>query len=464
MLDCGHIFCLQCLRDFYNDAIQGGNITVVRCLAPNCAKERNSALSKDGKGARKPKIAISPSELLQIGLSEDTAKRYVMLKYKIELESDKNTIYCPRQWCGGAARSKKHKKPSGLDFEEVSDQESDQESEQEEKGKDQSAEPSGKATKKTRKTFDPADLLAICEDCGFAFCSRCLQSWHGEFFSCGPKFVKDEHTEEEKATLEYLKLYTSPCPTCNALAQKTHGCNHMICFRCDTHFCYLCSSWLDPGNPYRHYNEAPDGKVTACYMRLWELEDGDGDNTGLGFAGGQRMALRRAPPRVEEPVPAVEAIDNEDAPRNQRRPNHQLDENGRPIAVAREAPLVLRLLDGPNDAPVPAPVPAPQPLPAAGRGQNLPQRGGAAQRGQQFGRGRGGRGAARGARGRGRQANGPVGGPVGGPARNANAGVNAGLGAAQEAWVRHFVQMALLDAEDEIEDDLDENDELFRIR
>ncbi|KAH6953976.1 RWD domain-containing protein [Ilyonectria sp. MPI-CAGE-AT-0026] len=78
MLDCGHIFCIH----------------------PNCAKER--AVSEETK---KTKVAVSPSELLQIGLSEDMVKRYVTLKYKTELESDKNTIYCPRQWCNGAAQS-----------------------------------------------------------------------------------------------------------------------------------------------------------------------------------------------------------------------------------------------------------------------------------------------------------------------------------------------------------------------
>lgn len=459
MLDCGHIFCLQCLQDFYNDAIQEGNISAVRCLTPNCAKERASENYKGEKKRRKPKMSISPSELLQIGLSEDTVKRYVMLKYKTELESDKNTIYCPRYWCGGAARSKKHKKPSGLEFEEASDAESDQGDE----------EISEKAAENKGKTFELDELLAICEDCGFAFCSRCFQTWHGAFVSCAPKRNKDELTEEEKASLEYLELHTSPCPTCGAPAQKTHGCNHMICSRCDTHFCYLCSAWLDPANPYRHYNEAHDGKVTSCFMRLWELEGGDGDDVGLGFAGGQvaRVVLHHHLDEGE-PVLVDEVINNEDFPRNNhRRRNQQLDENGRPIAVAREAPLVLRLVDDqPNDAraPAPAPAPAPPAPAAAGRGRNPPPRRGAAQRGRAA-RGRGARGGAHAARGRGRQANGAARGLAGGPARNANGGANGGLDANQEAWVRNFVQMALLDAEDEIEDELDGDDELFfRIR
>lgn len=250
MLDCGHIFCLECLQDFYNDAITEGSTQSVRCLMPSCAKDRAGALKREGKKARDIKTSISPNELLQIGLSEETVKRYVMLKYKTELESDKNTIYCPRQWCNGAARSKKHKKPAGLNFVDVSDAESDNE-------------------ERDNKPFNTADLLSICEECNFAFCSRCFQTWHGEFVLCAPRHENGELTEEEKASIAYLKLHTSPCPTCSAPAQKTHGCNHMICSRCETHFCYLCSAWLAPGNPYQHYNELPNGKATGCYMRLW---------------------------------------------------------------------------------------------------------------------------------------------------------------------------------------------------
>jgi E3 ubiquitin-protein ligase RNF14 len=260
MIDCEHVFCVQCLQDFYNNAINEGDLVSVRCLAPNCAMKRTEAQGTTKKN-RKTKTQLSPSELLQIPLQHDVVTRYVKLKHKAGLESDKNTVYCPRKWCQGAARSKKHRKPEGLEMIDSSDDESDME------GKGYIA----------RK-----DLIAICEDCAFAFCSRCYQGWHGEFTLCTPKTNTGELTEEDRASLEYLKLYTTPCPTCAAPAQKTHGCNHMICFKCNTHFCYLCSAWLEPSNPYKHYNL----EKTGCYMRLWELEDGDGDDVGIGYDGG----------------------------------------------------------------------------------------------------------------------------------------------------------------------------------
>lgn len=468
MLDCGHIFCLQCLRGFYSDTINEGNLSAVRCLAPNCAKERASAQIKPGS-ANKTKTAISPSELLQIGLSEDMVKRYVTLKYKTELESDKTTVYCPRQWCNGAARSKRHRKPEGLEFADVSDDGSDQENSTE----SEAARPS----KKDR--FNRADLLSICEDCGFAFCSQCFQSWHGEFFRCIPRRDHGELSEEDKASIEYLQLHTSPCPTCNAPAQKTHGCNHMICSRCDTHFCYLCSAWLDPTNPYRHYNQQPNGKVTSCYMRLWELEGGDGDDVGLGFIGGRAVAQNQQAPALNEIELLPEVIefddsdpeDGEDVNFNNNRP---LDANGQAIEVAREGPLVIRLVDNqPRGRPVPPAAPdAPQP---AGGGQHVPPRG-------HLGRGRGARGGGRaapmGARGRGGNRGGVANRPRHQPRQqqqpqqqpaqdqgdgnvnfnfnNDNNNNQAGLDPAQEAWVRRFVQMALMDEEDLVEGDSDE--------
>lgn len=453
MLDCGHIFCLECLHDFYADAIQQGSIETVRCLKPNCAKERGKAQAAQDKHRRKPKTSLSPSELLQIGLSNDMVKRYVTLKYKTELESDKNTIYCPRQWCHGAARSKKHKKPSGLEFTESSDTEGSENEEDIPAGGD------GEATKKKKKAnnFDRADLLSVCEDCGFAFCSRCFQSWHGEYVICYPKRDDGELTAEEKASLEYIQLHTSPCPTCSVPAQKTHGCNHMICSRCNTHFCYLCSSWLDPDNPYKHYNTQAQGKVTGCYMRLWELEEGDGDNIGLGFAGGRRPAPAPQPvPQevVPELIPEIEEPADDDSEPEEVEANQQRGPNGQNVAVALEAPLVLRLMDNqPRQA-----RPIPPPAPAAPGGPNV--RGGANRgRGARSGRARGargrrGRGGAAVAEGRQNQGRGPNNENQG----DAEAENGEGLDAAQQAWVRRFVQMALIDAEDQLEGESDEEE------
>ncbi|KAL2179117.1 RWD domain-containing protein [Thermothelomyces heterothallicus CBS 202.75] len=365
MLDCGHVFCVDCLQGFYNAAIREGDIAAVICLEPNCAKDRAKAASPGSKRKR-VRTFIHPSELLQIPLDQDVVKRYLMLKYKIELESDRSTVYCPRKWCNGAARSKKHKKPQGLELPEASDNSASEGEEEDEKDS-----PEGEDNKpKTR------ERLAICEECSFAFCARCLQSWHGELNFC-PGSREERLAAAELASLEYIRLHTTPCPKCGVPAQKIQGCNHMLCSRCGTHFCYLCSTRLDPANPYRHFNTPPTAaRSEPCYMRLWELGEGDGADAP-GFervAGGWGPAMahaREVNPERGRPREEAHAYRNGAAAAPAR--GGHANGGGEVVGIAREGPLVLRIAADPPAVPgrggpdggQPA---APAPAAAAGRG------------------------------------------------------------------------------------------------
>ncbi|KAI1096739.1 RWD-domain-containing protein [Rostrohypoxylon terebratum] len=470
MLECGHVFCVQCLQDFYNNAITEGNIASVQCLEPKCAKQREDAIQGSIR-KKKAKTFISPSELLQIPLEHAVVMRYVMLRHKTDLESDKNTVYCPRQWCQGAARSKKHKKPEGLEFVDSFDEDSDAEEE--------STDP--KLGKR---------ILAICEDCEFAFCTRCEQSWHGEFKLCVSKDRQQEMTEEEKASAEYIRLHTTECPTCGAPCQKINGCNHMQCFKCCTHFCYLCSAWLDPANPYQHFNIQPNGETNACYMRLMELVGGDGDDVGQAFEGngaGNPDALAVQPERMLVVLPRAAPpglVNNQNnqnnqgdgpgeanagnAPRQQpqarahqpQQPRDQL--NGR-VAVAREGPLVLRI-EGDN-----APPPMPQVVRRLRPGVPDPRRGNQGldnNNNANANAGQRGRRGDRGGRFRHNNRNRPQGQnhQADNNGRDGRNGMGDGdvpggdgqLDERYQAWVRRFVQLALNDQEDQIEDIDDE--------
>ncbi|PGH17269.1 hypothetical protein AJ80_04911 [Polytolypa hystricis UAMH7299] len=269
LLLCSHVFCIKCLQNFYNSCIQEGVVDNVKCLAPDCGKDLTPpATDTDQPPRRRRKRrdrTLNPSELLQIPLEQEVVQRYVELKRKRKLESDKTTIYCPRQWCQGAARSKRYPKPTDPINDDALELSSDDDDDD------------GPAP------FDPqgdedqlppvSERLAVCEDCSYAFCSVCRKGWHGELVRCCPK-REAELSAAEKATQEYIEQHTARCPTCDTRCQKSMGCNHMICFQCKSHFCYLCSSWLTQDNPYQHYNTVD----SECYMRLWELEGGDDSN------------------------------------------------------------------------------------------------------------------------------------------------------------------------------------------
>ncbi|KAK6833944.1 RWD-domain-containing protein [Apiospora arundinis] len=478
MLDCGHVFCIQCLQDFYNNAITEGDVASVRCLEPKCAEERESKAKQAAAGKRrKPKTLISPSELLQIPLDQDTVKRYVTLKHKTELESDKNTVYCPRSWCQGAARSKKHKKPQGLEFAADSDYESD-----EENGKDKSL------------ADYRQDLLAICEDCSFAFCSRCGQSWHGEFKYCIPKERKGEITEEEKASLDYLKSAHHSVPhVCLALPEDTWLQPHALLPLSNPFllFVFRVAGSIQPLPPGEKSMAATcgSGSWKAGTVRTWGIGFGGGDalrnaNVEPGQYG-QHLEIVQVQAQAQAQAPIQDESDDEseadveDAPpphaapaagaRQQpaappAAPQAVAPRNGEPAAqrVAREGPLVLRIEGN-------APAARGGRGGAGGNRQPAVPAGGGRGAAQAVNEGRqgGGRGHHRGgqaARGINRQNNRQRGQGQNHPVnRNARNGHNvengqqpppaaAGGGGGQlnqvdEAWVRHFVQLALNDEE-----------------
>ena len=291
---CSHVFCIPCLQDFYNNCISEGDVNGVKCLSPDCGKDRGTG-GNNARRKKKSESLLTPNELLQIPLENPVVQRYVEMKRKKKLESDKSTIYCPRKWCQGAARSKKY--PKITDITQIV--------EFDDSGSEADAAPEEAPEK---------DRLAICEDCSYAFCRVCLAGWHGEFVRCWPRNASDLSAEEQ-ASYNYILAHTSPCPTCSVPCQKMQGCNHMSCFQCKSHFCYLCGSWLDPCNPYQHFNQPEK----PCYMRLWELEEGDNGDGRVrfdGVRGAEAAAQAAQEAQMQEIVAAggdnaAQALDNQ---------------------------------------------------------------------------------------------------------------------------------------------------------
>lgn len=197
-------------------------------------------------------------------------------------------------------------------------------------------------------------------------------------------------------------------------------------------------------------------------MRLWELEQGDedGQNFFAGGRGGQQAPRNEqeiAEIALEEAIVGDEGVGNQHQPEPRPAPNG----NGRRVDVEREGPLVLRIDAG--AAPAPGARGGRQPVAAR------QQRGGPHNRGRGNPAGVGRQQAAQ--QGRAGRARGF------GPRQNQNQGANRGahnlirrdrhvdaqqqrdeadqeeVQAGEAAWIRHFVQLALNDNEDLIDQD-----------
>ncbi|KAF2728352.1 RING finger protein-like protein [Polyplosphaeria fusca] len=262
MKNCGHVFCVSCLQEGFNNSIKEGDIDNIKCMSMDC-----------GKSGKKKDRILSPNELLQIPLAVDVVKRFANLKRKKRIEKDKSIVYCPRQWCQAPERSSKY--PKIDDITQIEEWESEDEVED-------AAPPAPDDGPKGAMNID---RLAICEGCNLAFCRLCLASWHGDRQWCQSREA-NELTKDDQESLNFISQNTTPCPTCSVPAIKSYGCNHMTCFQCKTHFCYLCGSWLQPGNPYQHFNEP---KRRACYRRLMDLATGEDVQFG-GRRGAEQQA------------------------------------------------------------------------------------------------------------------------------------------------------------------------------
>lgn len=119
---CGHVFCVACLQDTYNYSITEGDVGAIKCLDPDCGKQNMTAAQRRLKKQK----TLHPKELLDIPIERTKVQRYADLKTKKRLESDKGTIYCPRKWCQGPAKSLKYARYDKVnleDYPESSDEE-----------------------------------------------------------------------------------------------------------------------------------------------------------------------------------------------------------------------------------------------------------------------------------------------------------------------------------------------------
>lgn len=294
---CLHVFCNDCLQDFFRHKIERGEVEDVHCPSIECTKEADEYAKKLRARAEGYKIQnwdefdnVFFKLPLKVDIlqrifkgeldSEDLIKRYIDFNHSMKLQKyqiwfPQRVVTCPRESCN-------------LKF--------------------------------IKRNID--EKLTICVQCNFAFCARCKHSWHGvnpcmlemsmvskEDLSLWianndylysvlsdkrdfAEFVPEDEEIRERvhkrltftygrdllnrlareliADIELKQLIQSEsskiveCPSCKCYIEKFEGCNKVRCSQCETNFCFLCGTILLKDDPYIHFTQGP------CSGRLFE--------------------------------------------------------------------------------------------------------------------------------------------------------------------------------------------------
>eukprot|EP00479_Gromia_sphaerica_P001115 TRINITY_DN11279_c0_g1_i1.p1 TRINITY_DN11279_c0_g1~~TRINITY_DN11279_c0_g1_i1.p1 ORF type:complete len:154 (+),score=12.80 TRINITY_DN11279_c0_g1_i1:356-817(+) len=104
------------------------------------------------------------------------------------------------------------------------------------------------------------ESIFSCDVCFKVYCLSCMKYGNGE--------AVEVHTglscKEYRTTLldrgELFELLQEggaiECPNCGTITFKDGGCNHMSCFACLKHYCWLCKFVADSGRDiYKHMTE-----------------------------------------------------------------------------------------------------------------------------------------------------------------------------------------------------------------
>ncbi|KAJ6548129.1 hypothetical protein DFH09DRAFT_1281597 [Mycena vulgaris] len=206
-LDCGHLYCRDCLQHYLRPA-QDSGFSPRKCLAEGILAG-TEAPRPCGVG-----IAYNIIRSLLTSAEEDTLLTASFIAHINEHPIDFR--YCPSPDCEMVYR------PSGMG-----------------------------------SSFQ-------CPSCLIQICPACNVEYH-DGMSCAEH--QDNLTGGLAALAEWRKKNgVKQCPNCHADIEKNGGCNHMTCFFCRTHICWICmktfSNEGSDGGIYPHMNREHGGHTT----------------------------------------------------------------------------------------------------------------------------------------------------------------------------------------------------------
>lgn len=97
-----------------------------------------------------------------------------------------------------------------------------------------------------------------CPVCFSTVCSGCGEEAH-DGMTCNQNKLNKDPNEQERLFELWAAVNARRCPGCRTTIEKIDGCNHIICDRCQTHFCWKCGFSGPGGEIYSHLNQEHGG-------------------------------------------------------------------------------------------------------------------------------------------------------------------------------------------------------------
>jgi E3 ubiquitin-protein ligase RNF14 len=222
---CSHVFCRECLTDFWSLHIREGDVDKVTCADPECVKEESKQQGTIG-GVRE--------EDVRRVVSDKEVTRWQALKRKRELERDPTLVYCPIAVCQAPVPATDAQKVSLAG--------------------------AGVGAGAGAATPPPYSYSALrtCASCSFSFCDLCRRSWHGlapcsatttaallQEYLAHPDGSPERAAmarrfgtrinlqrmarvwQEEEDNRKWIQGNSVQCPNCAVATEKSMGCNHV---------------------------------------------------------------------------------------------------------------------------------------------------------------------------------------------------------------------------------------------
>ncbi|XP_014218734.1 E3 ubiquitin-protein ligase RNF14-like [Copidosoma floridanum] len=244
---CEHIFCKECIKNYFVSKIQEGDVQDIRCPNEDCSSKASPHQIKD---------LVEP----------EFFSKYDTILLNNTLDTMSDIIYCPRKICQYPVSREQNEIMAKCPVCEYTFCILC-------KALYHGVEPC-KVDSDTRKN--------LVEEYQKASVSRKieLEQRYGK---------KQLQTCVENVMSEsWIEKNSQNCPKCNCAIEKSDGCNKMTCWKCNTYFCWICKVRILSKDPYDHYNNPQ----SECYKKLYAglyVDEDDDVNDEEDDSGGEEL-------------------------------------------------------------------------------------------------------------------------------------------------------------------------------